>query len=190
MKKKINLRFGILVAIVGLATLSRVGTAGHPFNFAPIGALALFSGCYFSGRLSKFLIPLLAVWIGDLFVNFILFEKWMLVYDGFYWQYGCYVLFVLMGTVLSKRIKPLTVAGSSVAASLLFFLVTNFGVWISGTMYSHTVSGLLTCYTAAIPFFGNTFAGDLFYSAAMFGLFELARKKYTELSLQHTPVNG
>jgi hypothetical protein len=187
MKNKINLRFGVLAGIVGLATVARLSMPsllGHPSNFAPIGALALFSGCYFSGRFSKFIVPLLAVWVGDLFVNFTYTGKWMLFYEGFYWQYACYILFVLMGTALSKRVKPLNVMGSSLAASSIFFIVSNFGVWSSGLMYPMTGYGLGLCYTAAIPFFGGTLAGDLFYSAAMFGLFELAQRKYTVLALQ------
>jgi len=187
MNKKINLRFGVLAGIVGLATIARLATPamlGHPSNFAPIGALALFSGCYFSGRISKFLVPLLAVWVGDLFVNFTYTGKFTLFYEGFYWQYACYILFVFMGSALSKRVKPLNVMGSSLGASSIFFIISNFGVWTSGLIYPVTGAGLALCYTAAIPFFGGTLAGDLFYSAAMFGLFELAQKKYTVLSLQ------
>ena len=188
MKNKINLRFGVLAGIVGLATLTRVALPpmlGHPSNFAPIGALALFSGCYFASKFQKFIVPILAVWIGDLFIDYIATGKFMLIYDGFYWQYGCYILFVLMGMGLSKRVKPLNVLGSSLVASSLFFVITNFGVWAGSlVIYPHTLAGLTACYTAAIPFFGSTLAGDLFYSAAMFGLFELAQRKYTVLSLQ------
>ncbi len=187
MKNKINLRFGVLAGIVGLATVARLGTPsllGHPSNFAPIGALALFSGCYFSGRFSKFLVPLLAVWVGDLFVNFMYTGKWMFFYEGFYWQYACYILFVVMGSALSKRVRPLNVMGSSLAASSIFFVISNFGVWTSGLIYPMTAAGLAACYTAAIPFFGGTLAGDLFYASAMFGLFELAQRKYTVLALQ------
>jgi hypothetical protein len=187
MKNKITLRFGVLAGIVGLATVARVAVPpllGHPSNFAPIGALALFSGCYFSGRLQKFLVPLLAVWFGDILVNMLYTGKLMLFYPGFYWQYGCYVLFVLMGMLLSKRVKPLNIAGMSLASSLIFFLVSNFGCWIGYTMYPHTLAGLSACYVAGIPFFGGTIAGDLFYSALMFGAFELAQRRYTVLSLQ------
>jgi hypothetical protein len=187
MKEKINLRFGVLTGIVGLATLVRIATPsvlGHPSNFAPIGALALFSGCYFAGRVSKFIVPLLAVWVSDLFIDFLYTGKWMLFYEGFYWQYACYALFVVIGMGLSKRVKPVTVLAGSLTASSIFFLVSNFGVWMSGVLYSHTVAGLSTCYVAAIPFFGGTVAGDLFYTSVMFGVFELASRKYPVLSLQ------
>jgi hypothetical protein len=187
MKDKINLRFGALAGIVGLATVVRIATPplrGHPSNFAPIGALALFSGFYFSGRITKFIVPLLALFVGDLFIDWIYTGKWTLFYEGFYWQYACYIVFVLMGANLSKNVKPLRVLGTSIAASLVFFMVSNFGVWAGGLIYPHTASGLFTCYVAGIPFVGGTLAGDLFYSALMFGAFELAQRKYTILHLQ------
>jgi hypothetical protein len=186
MKNKTNIRFGALTAIVGLATLVRIATPpllGHPSNFAPIGALALFSGCYFSGRFSKFLIPLLALWVGDLFLDRMYTGKWMMFYEGFYWQYACYIVFVLMGIILSKQVKPIRVLGASLTATFLFFIVSNFGVWAGGLIYPHTAGGLLACYVAGIPFIGGTLAGDLFYSALMFGVFELAQRKYAILHL-------
>jgi hypothetical protein len=189
MKNKITLRFGVLAGIVGLATITRIAMPpllGHPSNFAPIGALALFSGCYFAGRIQKFLVPLLAVWMGDIAVTAISTGKFALFYEGFYWQYACYALFVIMGMTLGKgkSVKPLNVAAMSLTASLIFFFVTNFGCWIGYSMYPHTFAGLMTCYAAGIPFFGGTVAGDLFYSALMFGAFELAQRKFTVLSLQ------
>jgi hypothetical protein len=188
MKNKNTLRFGVLAGIIGLATLTRVilpPVLGHPSNFAPIGALALFSGCYFNSRFLKFFVPLFALWFGDLFVDYLATGKFMLFYQGFYWQYACYVIFAFMGMALTNKVKPLNVVGSSLVASTLFFLITNFGVWAGGMIgYPHTLAGLSTCYIAAVPFFGNTLAGDLFYSAAMFGLFELAQRRFTSLSLK------
>jgi hypothetical protein len=186
MKNKITLRFGVLAGIVGLATVTRVAIPpilGHPSNFSPIDAIALFSGCYFAGKFSKFLVPLLAVWVGDLFVNFFALGKWTLFYEGFYWQYASYVMIVMLGMALSKRVKPLSLMGMSLASSLLFFLVSNFGVWASWSLYPHTATGLTACYAAGIPFFGSTLISDLCYSAVLFGVFELASKKYSVLSL-------
>jgi hypothetical protein len=186
MKNKITLRTGAVAGIITLATLVRISTPpllGHPSNFAPIGALALFGGCYFSGRFSKFLIPLLAVWVGDLFVDFMYTGKWMLFYEGFYWQYLSYMLIALLGWALSRNVKPLTVLGASFASTLMFFILSNFGVWSIGLMYPHSAAGLAACYTAGIPFIGGTLAGDLFYSAVLFGAFELAQRKFNVLRL-------
>jgi hypothetical protein len=190
MKNKITLRFGALVACVGLATITRIALPpllGHSSNFAPIGAMALFSGCYFAGRLQKFMVPLLAVWFGDIVMSYMHTGRILFFYEGFYWQYACYALFVLMGMTLSNRVKPLNVAGMSLSASLIFFFVTNFGCWLGySAYYPQTLSGLSACYVAGIPFFGGTLAGDLFYSGLMFGAFELAQRKFTVLSLQQS----
>jgi hypothetical protein len=185
MKNKIALRFSILVGIVGLATLARIAVPpvlGHPSNFAPIGAIALFGGCYFSGRFSKFIVPLLSVWVGDLFINHMTTGTWELFYQGFYWQYGSYILMALIGSTLSKRVKPLNVVGTSLGASTLFFLISNFGVWAAGIGYEMTGAGLIQCYVKGIPFYVQTLASDVIYSAIFFGAFELASRKYTVLS--------
>ena len=68
-------------------------------------------------------------------------------------------------------------------ASSLFFLMSNFGVWTTGLMYPLTVQGLIACYTAALPFFLNTLAGDLLYSSALFGSFELVRYRFPVLQI-------
>ena len=186
-KQQINLRFGVLAGIVGLVTISRISIPpllGHPSNFAPMDALALFSGCYFAGKLSKFMVPLIAIWVSDLFVNYFSFGKWMWLYEGFYWQYGCYILIALLGMMLSHRLKPLSLLAVTLGSSVLFFLISNFGVWISWTLYPHTFAGLLTCYEAGLLFFRSTLVSDLLYTSLMFGVFELAKRKYPLLSLQ------
>ncbi|MFI5149694.1 MAG: DUF6580 family putative transport protein [Bacteroidia bacterium] len=184
-QQKVNLRFGVLAGIVSLATLTRISLPpllGHPSNFSPIDALALFSGCYFSGKLSKFIVPLLAVWVGDLFIDYFSLGHWTLFYPGFYWQYGSYILMVLIGMTLSNRVKPLNLMGASIAGSAIFFIVSNFGCWAGG-MYPHSAAGLVTCYAAGVPFLRATLISDLIYSAAFFGLFELAQRRFPVLTL-------
>jgi hypothetical protein len=185
--QQVKLRFGVLAGIVGLATITRIAIPpllGHPSNFSPIDAIALFSGCYFSGKLSKFIVPLLAVWVGDLFVNFLAMGHWTWFYEGFYWQYGSYLLMVLIGMTLSNRVKPLNLMGASIAGSALFFIISNFGCWAGG-MYPHTTAGLMTCYEAGVPFLRSTILSDLIYTAAFFGVFELAQRRFPVLSLQN-----
>ena len=73
------------------------------------------------------------------------------------------------------RLLPVAVlAVLAVAGSALFFLVSNFGTWALSGMYPHTAAGLAACYVAAIPFFQNTLAGDLFYATLLFGGFTIA----------------
>jgi hypothetical protein len=176
------------MGIVAFATIARVATPpllGHPSNFAPINALALFSGCYFAGRFSKFIIPLLSVWVGDLFIDYIYMHKFMVFYSGFYWQYACYVILVMIGIMISSRVKPVNLLAASVLSSVLFFVISNFGVWIGFGMYPHTAFGLAACYTAAIPFFNSTLISDIAYSALFFGSFEFAQRKIPQLAVNY-----
>ena len=78
---------------------------------------------------------------------------------------------------VAKGISLLSVAAGSVASSVLFFIVTNFGTWATGELYPPTLAGLTACYVAAIPFFQNTLAGDLFFSALLFGGFALLERR-------------
>ncbi|MDM4018387.1 DUF6580 family putative transport protein [Roseiconus lacunae] len=153
----------------------------HPPNFACIGALGLFAGCYVAGR-RAYLVPLLALAASD-----ILGQMFAVSGLGFYRPEQ--MLFVYLGMAASVAIGrlgrrsnsaeqpsvswqrfPLTV----LAASTVFFVVSNVGVWL-GPWYATNLSGLLSCFTAAIPFYGYTIAGDFFFAGAMFGAMELAR---------------
>jgi hypothetical protein len=96
--------------------------------------------------------------------------------------YLCVAAIVGMGALVGSRVQPLKLAGASVAGSVLFFLVTNFGVWARDGLYAHTMAGLAECYVAAIPFFQNALVGDLFYTAALFGGFEFLRRAVPALS--------
>ena len=80
-----------------------------------------------------------------------------------------------------KQKKTGNIFFASVSASVSFFIITNFGVWISTPYYEKTFGGLMACYTAAIPFFHHTLLGDLFFVAILFGLYELAKTKFPQL---------
>jgi hypothetical protein len=144
----------------------------HPPNFAPITAVALFGGAYFSNRRLAFLVSLGALFLSDLVIGF---------YSQMYVVYGSFILIVCIGMLLRRRRRPRAVATATLASSILFFAVTNFGVWALGSLYSRTVPGLLACYVAAIPFFQNTVLGDAFYTAVLFGGFTLAEKWWPAL---------
>lgn len=163
-KKKFNLRFGLITLMVMLAAFSRL--IPHPPNFAPIGAMALFGAAYFSRRYLALLIPIFSMWLSDLVLNNVVyrafFDHFVWFYDGFYWTYSSFILIGIIGFVALKRINTQKLILASISASIVFFLLSNFGVWVSTTMYPKTLSGLLTCYTAGLPFFKNTILGDFF----------------------------
>jgi hypothetical protein len=152
----------LLSAILVAAMLRLVP---HPPNFTPIGAMALFSGAYFGRRWLAFVAPLAAMALSDAVLGF---------YSGFWVTYLAIGLIVLIGRFALTRISPSRVGGAAIASSVTFFVVSNFGTWALSGMYAHTISGLAACYVAAIPFFQNTLAGDLFYATLLFGGFRIA----------------
>ena len=174
-----TLRIGVLAALVLLAALSRM--LPHPPNFTPIAGMALFGAAHFSRRWMAFLVPLLAFWLSDLFINYGYFQEIIWLPGWSLWTYGPMALIVLLGFFALKKVSPARVLGSSLGASLLFFLVSNFGVWLVSSTYPLTFAGLMSCYVAGIPFFGNTLLGDLFYCAVLFGGFALAQRQVPAL---------
>jgi len=185
-KTKIHLRFGVLTLLVLLAAFSRL--IPHPPNFAPIGAMALFGATYLSQKHFAFIIPIASMWLSDLAINNIVyaqyFDHFVWAYQGYYWTYGAFIVIGLIGFGLLKKIKLKNILLASCLASISFFIISNFGVWVSGTMYPKTFTGLIMCYTAGLPFLKNTFMGDLVYSGLMFGIFELAKYRFPVLQLQ------
>jgi hypothetical protein len=152
----------LLSAILAAAALRLVP---HPPNFSPIDTMALFSGAYLGRRRIAFVAPLAALLLSDLVLGF---------YAGMTTVYATVALIVVIGWWLSSRRTPLRVAGAAIASSVTFFVITNFAMWLFSGYYPATYAGLVACYTAAIPFFQNTVAGDLFYAVLLFGGFRIA----------------
>ena len=152
----------LLLAIAAAAAMRLVP---HPPNFSPIDAMALFSGAFVGRRALAFVAPLAALLLSDLLLGF---------YPGMLFQYAAVAMIVPLGMVALARMGALRLTLAALASSILFFIVSNFGVWAVSGMYGHNLAGLAACYVAAIPFFQNTVAGDLFYAALLFGGFALA----------------
>jgi hypothetical protein len=153
----------LLSAIAAAAALRLVP---HPPNFSPIDAMALFSGAYLWRRGAlAFVAPLGALLVSDLVLGF---------YHGMATVYLSVALIVLLGAVAVRRVSALRVGAAALASSIIFFVITNFGMWLSSGIYPRTLAGLEACYVAAIPFFQNTVAGDFFYAALLFGGFRIA----------------
>ncbi len=148
--------------IIGLAVLARI--IPHVPNFTPIAAMALFGGAYLNRRYA-ILVPLVAMAFSDIFIGFYSPVVMVSVYASF-------VLVGIIGLWLKKRKSPGNVVLAAVSASILFFLITNFAVWLGG-WYPRNLVGLVESYTLALPFFRNTLLGNLFYTTAFFGGYEL-----------------
>lgn len=171
-------RFIVLVAMILAAAVSRL--IPHPPNFTPIAAMALFGGATFASKRMAFLVPLAGMALSDLVLGF---------YSITPIVYGSFALIVCLGFWLRQRKSPTRTAFAAIASALLFFIVTNFGVWAIGDLYPKTWTGLADCYVAAIPFFRNTLVSGLFYSAALFGSLTLAEKRFVRLREQAPAVN-
>jgi hypothetical protein len=169
MKGKI-MKTSQFTTVTGMILLATVSTLiPHPPNFSPIGAIALFAGARSTGRWAAFAVPLGALFLRDCVIGLHVLMPVV---------YACYVLNVCLGFSLKTSRKAWRIGATSLAASCVFFIVTNFADWLLLGGYPPTAQGLFACYVAAIPFFGNTLAGDLFYTALMFGLYALAERRF------------
>ena len=171
-------RFAVLSGIVFVGIVSRL--IPHMANIAPITAIALFAGAYFLDKKWGMIIPLLALFISD-FILQIQYWAGITEFPGFYnsmiFVYGAFALIVGVGYLMKDKINAFSVLGASLAASIIFFLVTNFGVWATMSettnFYPKTIAGLMMCYEAGLPFIRNTIIGDIIFTGALFGVFEL-----------------
>jgi hypothetical protein len=145
--------------IILIAVLMRL--LPHPPNFTPIAAMVLFGGVYLNKKYSL-IIPLAAMLASDIFLGF---------HPTMPYVYGSLILTGMIGVWLKNHKTAKNVMCSSLIASILFFTITNFGVWMGG-WYPRTLSGLFDSYVMGIPFFKNTVFGDLFYTGLFFGSYE------------------
>ena len=168
---KLNPRFLVLAGMILFAGFTRL--IPHPPNFTAVGAMALFGGAYFNKKSLAFAVPIIAMFLTDLILG---------LHQGMYSVYLSFILIVMIGMTLKDRIKIGNIFLASVSASVLFFIITNFAQWLSFPLYSKDIAGLIECYTAAVPFFGYTILGDLFFVGVLFGAFELAKNKFPQLA--------
>lgn len=163
-------RLIVVACMILAAAASRL--IPHPPNATAITAMALFGGAYLSDKRLAFLIPISALFLSDLVLG---------LYGHMEVVYGSFALVVCIGLLLRRRRTPAAIGGAALASSALFFVTSNFGVWLYGSLYPKTIAGLLACYVAAIPFFQNTLLGDALYTVALFGGFALAARWWPAL---------
>jgi hypothetical protein len=144
----------------------------HWHNFTPMAALALFAGCYLSGRVGLILA------FGAMAFSDILGHVFGVPGMGFYNQATMLTVYLaiaataMVGRALQGRVNVANVTAGSVAGTVIFFLSTNFVCWLDPLMdYPLTMGGIVKCYALALPFAFNTLVGDLFYSGVLFGLY-------------------
>lgn len=175
---KIILIFGL----IALAAFSRL--IPHPGNFTPLAAIALFGAAYFSNKKWAIIIPVLAWWLSDLLLNATVFAQYETTLLASYqlWSFLSIALIAVAGYFMLRKISFKTIFGSAFVAAIIFFLISNFGVWLTGTMYPINISGLISCYVAGIPFFHWSLLGNIFYLGLMVGVYEWASARYLKLA--------
>jgi hypothetical protein len=172
MSQKENLLYRTLLALALIVLAAALRIAPHPWNFAPVGAMALFSGAILKDRRLAFLFPLVALFAGDAFIGF---HKLIPV------VYASFLINVAIGLWLRDRRTIARISLATLLGAIQFFIVTNFAVWQFLGGFPHTAAGLVTCYVAGIPLFWNTLAGDAVYAALLFGGFALAGRLFPAL---------
>lgn len=169
-----NKKLLIISAFILIASLVRL--LPHAPNFTPIGAMALFAGAFISNRILAFIIPIIALIISDALMGF---AGWAYP-SQIITVYVTFGLITLLGMTLKNNKNIFRVGATSLASSVLFFIITNFAVWAAG-FYPATYAGFIDCYIQAIPFFKSTVAADLFYNAILFGSFYLLQVNVPQL---------
>ena len=160
----------LIVGMILFAAVLRI--VPHPWNLTPVGAMALFSGAVIRNRVMAFVFPLVAMLSGDWFVGFHILMP--MVYTSF-------LISTALGFWLRERRSAVRLGGVVLLGAIQFFLITNFGVWAFLNSYPKTFAGLTACFAAGVPFFWNTLAGDMCYSALLFGGLFLAERSYPAL---------
>jgi len=162
--ESITKKENLLIAFILIAVCFRL--IPHPPNFTPVTSLALFSGIMFQRKWLSILIPMLAMVLSDFILGFSLISAW--VYLGF-------ALISIMGWSFNQINTK-----SILTSSIVFFIISNFGAWVLG--YPHTIDGLIMCYTMAIPFFGYSILGDLFWGFSIKESYKFIENKVLKLS--------
>jgi hypothetical protein len=167
----IHPRAALITCVVLAAAALRI--IPHPMNFAPIGALALFGGAYFSSKRKAVAVSLVSLVAGDIFTGFHRLMPYV---------YASFLVSVAIGFWLRRKKSASRISVATVAGAIQFFLVSNFALWASSIgNYAKNVGGLAECFTAGLPLFWNTLAGDAFYVALLFGGMALAEKRFPSL---------
>lgn len=154
---KLTIKTLVLIGIIACLAIYRI--VPHPVNVAPVMAMSLFAGATFDRKWLAVLIPIVSMFISDLVLG---------LHSVMPFVYGAMIATVFIGFLLRKTDSPLKILLAGISGSVLFFIATNFGVWLMTDLYPKTLSGLSQCYVMALPFFQKSLLGDVFFLAVLF----------------------
>ena len=153
----------VIYGLILFAILSRL--LPHPMNITSVGALSLFAGAFLPLRIA-WIAPVTALLVGDAVSGFYHPIVMLFVYAGF-------AIGTLVGRwMLANKRTIINLAAGALISASIFFMLSNFGMWLSGT-YPATIDGLINCYIRGIPYFRYSLIGDIFYTYLLFSSYEL-----------------
>jgi len=168
----LNSRWFFLTALIVIGVFSR--WIPHPGNFTALGATALLAGSVLRSNKAALLLPLLILFLSDLVLGF---------HSGMLIIYAAFLLTTWMGSWIPERnyferSQAMKIFGFAISGSFVFYVLTNFAVWLNGTMYTHDTAGLIQCYVMGLPFLKNQILGDLFFSGVLFSSYEVLGRRW------------
>ena len=171
--------FTVFTLII-IAVFSRL--IPHPWNLTAIGSVALFAGAFLKPRSLAFVVPLCAFLITDLILG---------VHNTMLFTYAAVAICSFLGIRYLQKPRVVTVLGMSLASSLIFYAISNFGVWVMGDLYPLNTLGFVNCFVMALPFLQGQVLGDLLHSALLFGSYAVIAKKFQfpSQSLSESPYD-
>lgn len=167
-----NLKTRLITVSAIIFALALLRLLPHLPNVSPVAAMALFGGAYFADKRMAFIIPFVALFLSDLLLG--LHNSMIFVYAGF-------GLTVVIGFMLQNRVTITNTAFAVLGSSVLFFLLTNFGAWMTSGLYVKSAEGLMQAYMAGIPFFQNSLLGNAVFAVVIFGGYHLLQKNVVAL---------
>jgi len=168
-----NLKLQVITISVIIFALAIFRLLPHWPNVSPVAAMALFGGAYFADKRLALIVPFVALFLSDLILG--LHNSMIFVYAGF-------ALTVAIGFALKSRVTFTNTLFAVAASSVAFFLLTNFGAWLTSGIYAKSAEGLMQAYAAGIPFFQNSLLGNLVYAGVIFGGYRLLQNNITALN--------
>ena len=148
--KKHN-KYILPVFLIVILSFSRL--IPHPWNFTPILAAGIFSGFYFKSFFLSLFVVVSAMFLSDIYLGF---------HNTIIFTYIALAIATGIGIYI-KQLKTFEILASGLVSSVCFFIITNFGAWISLEMYEKNLSGLINSYVMAVPFFHNTLISTIVY---------------------------
>ena len=138
----------------------------HPLAFTPVGAALLYFGA--RGQRRRMWIPMALLAASDVVLTTLVY-RYPFSWDHFV-TWAWYAAMLWLGTSLKQNAGAVRILATALLGSVSFFVISNFAVWAAWDMYPRTLSGLMMCYDAGLPFFRRAVEGDLLFTAAMFGI--------------------